>query len=152
MVYCAEYYARGVLGIAADDRSGFYFHRFAGLTPTPCAPATTPVTAPKVSIHPLRRSLRKVLARRRLPVRVTTNSPMRVSLYARLRVGRRWVTVALARVRFTRARTRVVHLRLTKTGQRTLAHRRRAKLRIIVRARAADGRLIARATRITLRR
>jgi hypothetical protein len=152
----------GLLGVASDDPGAYYLHNFLSLAPTP-PPGGGGVgpggggggptaTSARVSLRALWRHLRTVRRHRRLRLRITANGPMTLTVSVTLRRrGRKAIVIARARLRFKAAGTRRVSIKLTKSGRRALAHRRRVRLSVLTRARGADGKLVAARTRLTLR-
>lgn len=95
-------------------------------------PDTTP---PTTKLRVLSSSLRSVVRRGRLRVRVTVDEKAKVRLTVKA-AGR---TIATKTVTFGAAGTRTVTLKLTRAGRRRLAGRTRVRVTVVARARDSAG-------------
>jgi hypothetical protein len=159
----------GLFAIAADDNARYYAHgsltlggppSCAGDPITPSAPGTSPaapvvgtpsastspspsrsackVSSASVKVRSLSRRLAAVAHNAAVRVRVRVRCALRLKLSAALD-GPRGALVGRASVHMKRGQTRIVSVKLTRAGRRLLAHRRRARLRIIARTPAVKG-------------
>ena len=109
-----------------------------GGAPAP-PPSSSDTTAPKVSVRVVDSSVSKVRKNRKLRIQVTVDEGGNAQAAARMRKGKKTVTIAKGARGFARAGKATVAMALTKAGRSALKNRKSAAVTVTVHAQDAAG-------------